>query len=91
MIYKYDYNLKRNFFFVLDVIIVSVVLAAVHLDLVLSLLAVVTLLYTAINNKISFMMVSLAGLIGTMIFYLSTIGILDLPAISVQPVPNSPY
>ncbi len=75
MIYKYDYNLKRNFFFVLDVIIVSVVLAAVHLDLVLSLLAVVTLLYTAINNKISFMMVSLAGLIGTMIFYLSTIGI----------------
>ena len=49
------------------------VLAAVHLDMVLSLLGLVAVLYTAISNKISFMMASLASLIGITLFYLANI------------------
>ncbi len=73
LIYRHDYHIRRNILFLIDVIVISVVLAAVHLDLVLSLLGLVAVLYTAISNKISFMMASLASLIGITLFYLANI------------------
>ncbi len=59
--------------FVGDLIVISVMLSAMHLDLVLTFLAIFVLLYTAISNKISFLMVSLACLIGLVVFYFCTI------------------
>ncbi|TSH73942.1 adenylate/guanylate cyclase domain-containing protein [Acinetobacter sp. RF15A] len=76
--YRYNSNIKRNVFFIIDVAVVSVVLAAVHLDLVLSFLGLSALLYTAISNKISFLMTTLASLIGTIVFYLSAILVFGL-------------
>ncbi|HJF28583.1 MAG TPA: adenylate/guanylate cyclase domain-containing protein [Acinetobacter lwoffii] len=76
--YRYNSNIKRNVFFIIDVAVVSVMLAAVHLDLVLSFLGLSALLYTAISNKISFLMTTLASLIGTTVFYLSAILVFGL-------------
>nr|WP_290447019.1 adenylate/guanylate cyclase domain-containing protein [Acinetobacter lwoffii] len=73
LIYRHDYHIRRNILFLIDVIVISVVLAAVHLDLVLSLLGLIAVLYTAISNKISFMMACLASLIGITLFYLANI------------------
>ncbi|NEU34802.1 adenylate/guanylate cyclase domain-containing protein, partial [bacterium LRH843] len=47
--------------------------AAVHLSIVLTFLIIFAMLYTAISNKISFLMVSLASLIGVVVFYISII------------------
>src|SRR5690606_41620239 len=63
LIYRHDYRIRRNVLFLIDVIVIVVVLAAVQLDLVLSLLGLVAILYTAISNKISLMMASLASLV----------------------------
>lgn len=73
LIYRYGQRRKRNIFFMLDITIISVILSAVHLNLVLTLLGLAALLYTAISNKVSFLMVSLATLIGIAIFYLCNI------------------
>ena len=71
--YKFNQNVARNVFFVIDVIAVAVSLAGVHLSLVLTFTSLFALLCTAINSKISFMAASLSGMIGITIFYASTI------------------
>lgn len=73
LIYRYSQRRKRNVFFMLDITVIAVILSAVHLNLVLSLLGLAALLYTAISNKISFLMVALATLIGIAIFYVCNI------------------
>ena len=77
LIYRFNNKVKRNVLFIIDILIISVMLSAVHLNLVLTFLALFALLYTAINNRISFLMVSLASLIGISVFYLCTIFIFD--------------
>ncbi|ENV43731.1 MULTISPECIES: adenylate/guanylate cyclase domain-containing protein [Acinetobacter] len=73
LIYRYNTSIKRNVFFVLDIAVIAVILSAMHMSLVLSLLGLVALLYTAISNKISFLTFSLASLIGIAIFYFCNI------------------
>ncbi|WP_353140546.1 adenylate/guanylate cyclase domain-containing protein [Acinetobacter pragensis] len=73
LIYKYNNRIKRAVLFVIDIVIISVMLSAVHLSLVLTFLGLFALLYTAISSKISFLMVSLASLIGIVVFYFCTI------------------
>jgi len=67
--YRFDYKIKRNILFLLDVIVVATTLAAVHLSLTLTFLAIFGLVYTSINNKISFLMASVAALLSIIIFY----------------------
>lgn len=73
LIYRYDTDVKRKVFFMLDMTVIAIILSAIHLSLVLSLLAFVALLYTAISNKISFLTFALASLIGIVIFYICNI------------------
>ncbi|AYA04661.1 adenylate/guanylate cyclase domain-containing protein [Acinetobacter sp. WCHAc010034] len=73
LVYRYNNKVKRTVLFIIDIVIIAVMLAAVHLNLVLTFLAIFALLYAAISNKISFLMVSLASLIGIVVFYSSTI------------------
>src|SRR5690606_27432637 len=71
--YRYNTNIKRNVLFVMDIIAISVILSGFHLNLVLTFISLFSLLYTAISNKISFLIVSLASLIGIAVFYLCNI------------------
>ncbi len=73
LVYRYNNKVKRTVLFIIDIVIIAVMLAAVHLNLVLTFLAIFALLYAAISNKISFLMVSLASLIGIVVFYSATI------------------
>lgn len=73
LLYRYGKRIKRSVFFIIDVLVMAVLLSAVSLNLVLSLLGVVAMLYTAISNKVSFLMLSLASLIGVAVFYLCNI------------------
>lgn len=73
LMYRYNSRTKRGILFLIDVIAISIILSAIHLTLVLSCLSLFAVLYTAISNKISFLIVSLASLIGIAIFYLSNI------------------
>ncbi|RKG34059.1 adenylate/guanylate cyclase domain-containing protein [Acinetobacter tianfuensis] len=73
LIYSFNNTTKRNVMFILDIMIIAVMLSAVHLNLVLTFLALFALLYTVINNKISFLMMSLATLLATAVFYICTI------------------
>jgi hypothetical protein len=65
--------MRRGVMFVIDIVITAIILAAVHLSIVLTFLTIFAMLYTAISNKISFLMVSLASLIGVVVFYISII------------------
>ena len=71
--YQYNGRIKRNILFMLDMIAVAVFCSAIQLNLVLTFLALFALLYTAINNQISFMMVALSALISVVFFYLCNI------------------
>jgi adenylate cyclase len=73
LLYRYNSKTKRSLLFLIDVVAISVILSAIHLNLVLTFISLFALLYTAISNKISFLMVSLASLIGIAIFYLCNI------------------
>jgi adenylate cyclase len=73
LIYRYNNKVKRTVLFFIDIIVLSVMLSAVHLNLVLTFLGLFALLYTIISNKISFLMVSLASLTGIVVFYFCTI------------------
>ena len=64
---------KTTIFFMLDIAVVAVALAAVHLNLVLTLLALVSFLYTILHARIPFSVLALSGLFGVVIFYISTI------------------
>lgn len=78
LLYRYNSRIKRSLLFLIDVIVISVILSAIHLNLVLTFISFFALLYTAISNKISFLMVSLASLIGIANFYLCNIFIFGL-------------
>ena len=73
LLYRYNKRIHNYVMFALDVMVVAVTLSAVHLSLVLSFIALFALLYTAINNKIPFLIVSMASLLGITVFYLSNI------------------
>ena len=71
--YRFNNTMQRGVMFVIDIVITAIILAAVHLSIVLTFLTIFAMLYTAISNKISFLMVSLASLIGVVVFYISII------------------
>ena len=71
--YRFNSNIKRSVLFITDVVVISVILSAIHLNLVLTFISIFVILYTAITNKISFLAVSLASLIGIANFYLCNI------------------
>ncbi|AMW78964.1 guanylate cyclase [Acinetobacter sp. TGL-Y2] len=71
--YRYGSKTLRYCFFVIDSVVVSIGLAAVHLSLLLTFVFLFGLVFTAINNKISMMVVSISILIAIVVFYLSTI------------------
>ena len=72
--YKYNSSrVKRNVFFLIDIAIVAVTLSAIHLNIVLTFLALISLLYTVINVKIPFVIIAISGLFGIVVFYLSNI------------------
>ncbi len=71
--YRFSKKIKNYVLFVIDAVVVAVTLSAIHLSLVLSFIALFALLYTAINNKIPFLIVSMAILLGIVVFYLSNI------------------
>ncbi|QXW24636.1 adenylate/guanylate cyclase domain-containing protein [Acinetobacter johnsonii] len=73
LIYRYNNKVKRTVLFFIDIVVISVMLSAVHLNLVLTFLGLFALLYTIISNKISFLMASLASLTGIVVFYFCTI------------------
>ncbi|MDN5417340.1 MAG: adenylate/guanylate cyclase domain-containing protein, partial [Acinetobacter sp.] len=50
--YSYGSKIRKNIYFLIDVIVVSTALAAVHLSLVVTFVLLFALIYTAINNKI---------------------------------------
>lgn len=71
--YNYNNEIRKNVFFVIDVIVVATVLAAVHLSLVMTFSLLFVVVYSVIHNKISTMMVSLSSLIGIIVFYINII------------------
>ena len=73
LLYRYNTKIKRAILFVMDMAVIAVILSAIHLNLVLTFLTIFVILYTTISNKISFLVLSLAGLIGNAIFYLCNI------------------
>lgn len=73
LLYRYNTKIKRAILFVMDMAVIAVILSAIHLNLVLNFLTIFVILYTTISNKISFLVLSLAGLIGIAIFYLCNI------------------
>ena len=73
LLYSYNTKIKRAILFVMDMAVIAVILSAIHLNLVLTFLTIFVILYTTISNKISFLVLSLAGLIGIAIFYLCNI------------------
>ena len=52
--YKRNHQAKRNLLFIIDIVVVATCLSAVHLNLVLTFVALFALLYTAIYIKVSF-------------------------------------
>ena len=71
--YKYGSRARRNGFFLIDVVVVSSALAAVHLSLLVAFVLLFVLIYTAFNNKIAMMISSIAILLGIIVFYINTI------------------
>ncbi|ENW96664.1 adenylate/guanylate cyclase domain-containing protein [Acinetobacter sp. 2JN-4] len=70
--YKYDKKTEKNVYFANEAIIVSIVLAALHLSLVPTFVIIFALLYVGLNNRISLPIACLIGLIGVITFYFST-------------------
>lgn len=64
---------KSNVLFIIDIALVALVLSAIHLNLLLTLFIIVSLLYAFTHLKISFMVLTFAGLIGIIVFYLANI------------------
>lgn len=71
--YKYGTKVRKNVYFLIDVVVVSTALAAVNLSLVVTFIMLFAIIYTALNNKITFMMGSLAILIAFIVFYTNII------------------
>ena len=71
--YRYNLQVQRNVLFLIDISLVAVTLSAVHLNLILTFCIFAALIYSTVNSKISFFMLSLAGLWGVTVFYLANI------------------
>ncbi|WP_372403166.1 adenylate/guanylate cyclase domain-containing protein [Acinetobacter piscicola] len=71
--YQYGALVRRNVYFLIDIIVISTVLAAVHLSLVITFILFFVIIYIAVNYKISMMISSLAILISIIVFYLNII------------------
>ena len=71
--YRFDSNVRKNVYFLIDVVVVATALAAVHLSLVVSFVCVFALVYTSLNSKISFLIASLSWLVAIIVFYLNII------------------
>lgn len=71
--YRFDSNVRKNVYFLIDVVVVATALAAVHLSLVVSFVCVFALIYTSLNSKISFLIASLSWLVAIIVFYLNII------------------
>lgn len=82
--YRYGSKTLRYCFFVIDSVVVSIGLAAVHLSLLLTFIFLFGLVYTAVNSKISMMVASVSILIAIVIFYLSTIFIFGFEDYFIQ-------
>lgn len=73
LLYRYNSKIESSVLFIFDIMAMSLILSAIHLNLVLSLLLLFAFLYIAISNKISFIVLSFASLVGCVVFYLSNI------------------
>jgi class 3 adenylate cyclase len=73
LFYRYNSKNHNNILFILDIGIISLILSAIHLNLVLTFLLLFIILYTAISNKVSFILIALASLVGFAVFYLANI------------------
>ncbi|AXY58443.1 adenylate/guanylate cyclase domain-containing protein [Acinetobacter chinensis] len=71
--YRFNNRIRANVMFIIDIVVVAICLSAVHLNLVLTFAAIFVLLYTAINIRTSFVVASLASLIGATVFYICNI------------------
>ena len=71
--YKFDNTIRKNVYFLIDVVVVASALAAVHLSLVVTFVCLFALIYTALNSKISFLIGSLSWLLAIVVFYLNII------------------
>lgn len=71
--YRYGSQALRYGFFLIDSMVVAAALAAVHLSLLLTFVFLFGLVYTAVNNKISMMVGSIAILMAIIVFYLCTV------------------
>ena len=71
--YQYGALVRRNVYFLIDIIVISTVLAAVYLSLVITFILLFVIIYIAVNYKISMMISSLAILISIIVFYLNII------------------
>ena len=54
--YKYVTKVRKNAYFLIDIVVVSTALAAVQLSLVVTFIMLFSVIYTALHNKMSFMM-----------------------------------
>jgi class 3 adenylate cyclase len=70
--YRFDNKIRKNIYFLFDVVAISTVLAATHLSLTITFVLLFAIFYTAVNSKISFLMGSLAALVGILVFYFNT-------------------
>ncbi|WP_179998077.1 adenylate/guanylate cyclase domain-containing protein [Acinetobacter sp. YH12239] len=71
--YRYGSKTRRFAFFIIDVVVVAAALAAVHLSLLPTFVFLFGLVFTAVNNKISMMVSSIAILVAIIVFYICTI------------------
>lgn len=70
---KYNSIIQSSVFLAIDIIVTALFLSAVHLNLVLSLLAVFALLYTVSHVKISWIIFAVSSLFGILLFSLCNI------------------
>lgn len=70
---KFERKVVLSVFFIIDTIVVSIFLAGVHLNLVLTFVSLFALLYSAINSRIPFAVMALAVLSGIAFFYFNTL------------------
>lgn len=71
--YNYNNDVRKNIFFIIDVVVMATVLAAVHLSLVVTFCLLFVVMYSVINNKISTIVVSLSSLVAIVVFYFNII------------------
>ena len=86
--YKFDSHIRKNVYFLIDVVVVASALAAVHLSLVVTFVLLFALIHTGINSKISFMIGALSCLIAIIIFYINIIFIFGFEDYFQQTTPE---